>query len=242
MSKITLSTLAVILAQIAFYQQIYAQEIIGLWEVKAVKVGDQEMTPVAKWTRINGDGSYTSGNGWLQNSEGTWDPESNDNTFLPKETKGIADNNGPFQVSFIGNDTMFWQRLEDGEHVQVRWERIEKLPKSTADEVAGLWSLMEVKRDDVSQLPVDHASNKSYKFNRWDRIYIEQTSEGESVTGYWHIDRHKPEITFISQDGTLPAQTWQVTVSENDTLELTGISDNNRDMHYMYKRIDQFPE
>ena len=35
-------------------------------------MGEMELTPIAKWTQINSDGSYESGNGWLKNSEGQW--------------------------------------------------------------------------------------------------------------------------------------------------------------------------
>ncbi len=41
----------------------YAQSVAGFWEIKEVKVGRKLMTPVARWTRINKDGSYQSGNG-----------------------------------------------------------------------------------------------------------------------------------------------------------------------------------
>lgn len=44
----------------------------GLWEVTKVIVGQEEMTPVAKWTQINKDGTFETGNGWLQNGNGTW--------------------------------------------------------------------------------------------------------------------------------------------------------------------------
>ena len=46
--------------------------ILGLWVVKKVKMGDQEMTPIARWMRFNKDSTQTSGNGWLQHSEGSW--------------------------------------------------------------------------------------------------------------------------------------------------------------------------
>ena len=48
-----------------------AQSITGLWGIDKVEVGIEELTPVAKWVRINENGTYQMGNGWLQNSEGT---------------------------------------------------------------------------------------------------------------------------------------------------------------------------
>ena len=50
----------------------YSQSMVGLWEVVEVSVGNKKMTPIAKWMRINKDNTYESGNGWTQNSIGTW--------------------------------------------------------------------------------------------------------------------------------------------------------------------------
>ena len=47
-------------------------KIEGLWEIEKVKVGDKEMTPIARWVRLNPDKSQKSGNGWFQHSIGTW--------------------------------------------------------------------------------------------------------------------------------------------------------------------------
>jgi hypothetical protein len=35
-------------------------------------MGNNEMTPIARWMRFNKDSTQTSGNGWLQHSEGSW--------------------------------------------------------------------------------------------------------------------------------------------------------------------------
>ena len=44
--------------------------IHGLWLVEKVEVGENSMTPVARWTKFNADRTQTSGNGWLQHSNG----------------------------------------------------------------------------------------------------------------------------------------------------------------------------
>ena len=80
-----------------FYSQlISAQSLVGLWEVKSVRVGSELMTPIAKWSMFNADGSYTSGNGWLQNSAGTWQLNEVDNSLSMNETHGLKDEFGAF--------------------------------------------------------------------------------------------------------------------------------------------------
>ena len=66
-----------------------AQEITGFWEFKKVDVGGKIKTPVAKWTKIENDHTYRSGNGWLQNSVGTWTYDDKARQFSATETNGI---------------------------------------------------------------------------------------------------------------------------------------------------------
>ena len=89
-------------------------QVEGLWEIRKVTVGDQTMTPLAKWTRINSNFIYQSGNGWLQNSEGNWSFDKSLIQFLPIEKDGIADEFGPFEVEIV-KDHMSWTRIEDGD-------------------------------------------------------------------------------------------------------------------------------
>jgi hypothetical protein len=100
---------------VLFGISVYAQ-VEGLWEINKVTVGDQTMTPLAKWTRINSDFTYQSGNGWLQNSEGNWTFDKSLNQFLPIEKNGIVDDFGPFEVEII-KDHMTWTRIEAGDEV-----------------------------------------------------------------------------------------------------------------------------
>lgn len=84
-----------------------AQEIIGFWEIKNVMVGEKDMTPVAKWTKINKDQTYQSGNDWLQHSRGKWIYDIKTKQFLPKEKFGIEDEYGAFTVNFL-DGRMVW--------------------------------------------------------------------------------------------------------------------------------------
>lgn len=217
-----------------------AQSVVGFWEITNVKVGDQTMTPGAKWTRINKDGTYQSGNGWQQNSEGTWKFDSQSKTFLPNETNGIKEPYGAFLVSFNGKN-MMWQREEDGMLVTVSLKPIEKMPKSTADEIVGLWDLTDAIQDKQSIKEQFDPDEKFYIFIRWDKIYVKRTSEGDRETGYWFINAHQPELTFLSHNSNKKPESWKVTVS-NSELILNGISDSNKRKVLRFQRINEFPE
>ena len=215
-----------------------AQDIIGLWEVTKVQVGGQAMTPVSKWTRINKNGSYQSGNGWLQNAEGTWTYDNN--LFSPKETNGIKDEYGPFTVEFE-DDSMTWLREEEGMIVTVSLKKIIKIPKATADHLVGLWDLTAITKEGKSALETFDPDNTYNLFIRWDRMYMERTSKDKRSSGYWHIHGHKPEVTLLSHDKNRPVETWQVVVSQS-ALKMTGISETNKGVEMNFKRLDEFPK
>ena len=149
--KIIHLVLLVVCSAITWVAQ--AQEILGLWEIKNVSVGEEAMNPVAKWTRINPDGTYQSGNGWLQNSSGTWTFNEISMEFLPVEDFGIKEDFGAFIVSFSGGK-MLWERHEKGMTVLVILEKIQQLPKSTADWITGLWDLTEAIQSGKTLLPL----------------------------------------------------------------------------------------
>ena len=216
------------------------QQITGLWEIKEVMVGTHNLTPVAKWTRINENHTFQSGNGWLQNSEGTWTFEEDRNLYSAVDPLGIKDEFGPFSVTFREN-SMIWEREEEGQKVVVSLEKTNEIPMSTADLLQGLWELRLVSENGKNITGSFDPSDKFYLFIRWDRIYVERNAEGERSTGYWHINGHRPELTFLShREGTIP-ETWTVKVSETKLI-LTGISDSNSELEMELMRIHQFPE
>ncbi len=71
-----------ILFSFFIFDKINAQ-LEGLWEVKRVTVGEEVMTPVAKWFDLK-DGRVYSGNGGLRNTLGTYtfDPQIQSILFL----------------------------------------------------------------------------------------------------------------------------------------------------------------
>ena len=218
----------------------YSQQIIGFWEVKEVKVGSEIKTPVAKWTRINNDGTFQSGNGWLQNSEGTWEYDKKSETYLAVETNGIKDEFGAFKVSFSGKQ-MVWHRNEEDMQVVVILEKVSKMPKSTADQLVGLWDLVKMTKDGANETALFDPENKHYVFIRWDRIFVERTPDGKRATGYWHINGHRPEVTMLSHDENKQPQKWTVEVNDAE-LKMTRISDDKSSVQLTYKRISEFPK
>ena len=229
-----------LLIAVTLYQSCHAQTVIGFWEVTEVTVGKEVKTPVAKWTKINLDGSYQSGNGWLQNSEGTWNFENSTRSYTPAETNGIIDPYGPFKVSFK-NQNMIWEREEDGSPVIVTLRKAAALPRSTADKLVGVWDLANLTKNNSSEIEEYDPDDKHYIFIRWDRIYVERTPTGSRATGFWHIDGHKPEVTFISHDESQKHERWHVEVKDQE-LKMTGISETNKNVEKVYRRIKDFPK
>lgn len=220
--------------------QTHAQQaVVGFWEVTEVKVGDQIMTPVAKWIRINDNGIFQSGNGWLQHSEGTWLFDEKYNHFEILDPNAFEDEYGPFSISFEA-EKMFWMRMEEGMPVTVTLEPIDKLPKSTADNLVGLWDLIAAEKEGTSIVETYDPEDKRNIFIRWDRIYVEWNAEGNRETGYWHIHGHKPEITLFSHQKGKDAESWEVSF-ERDNLILQGISDGNKSLKLSFKRVNKFP-
>lgn len=94
-----------------------SNRIEGLWVVEEVAVGEQEMTPNARWMRFNADSTQQSGNGWLQHSYGTWSMNEKTGELSVENVNGLDDPYGAFDVS-VGKDTMFWSRQEEGQQVE----------------------------------------------------------------------------------------------------------------------------
>lgn len=218
----------------------YAQQgkLVGLWEMTRVLVGDEVMTPVAKWTKINTDGTFKSGNGWLQNSYGSWQYDADTKIFTSFDSLGIKDKYEGFTV-FFNKDTMVWEREEDGNKVRVTLKPIQQLPMAPADYLTGLWELESTTKEGQQFVPESDKAKQARIFIRWDRIYVSFDKEGKKSTGYWHINGHRPELTLLPhQDGAKP-ESWRVEVNK-DELTMSGISEGNREFTRKYVRRHSF--
>lgn len=226
------------LVLLSFHTYAQKEDVIGFWGVEKVAVGEENMTPVAKWFRINTDGSYQAGNGWLQNGQGSWQYDAENNLYSPKVDLDVANEFGGFTVSFAYGK-MLWEREEEGMPVKVTLVPIETLPMSPADYLEGIWDLVEITENAQSILAAFDGEDKHKLFIRWDRVYINFSPEGKKLTGYWHIHGHRPEITLLPhQEGGTP-ESWKIEVNDKELL-MSGISDSNRSIKRKYRRRNTF--
>lgn len=200
-------------------------QVEGLWLVESVSMGEQSMTPVAKWTRINPDQSYQSGNGWLQNSAGTWAFDKSRSTFLPIASVGQEDPFGPFSVNFQAGK-MVWVRMEEEAEVKVVWKPIDVLPKAPADKLIGLWK-------------VENGNDDETLFLRWDKIYV-RTVNGQRSTGYWFMNAHRPELELIPHGEYSASRKWMVSF-EGEEMRWKGNGPENDEVESSFSRLRAFP-
>lgn len=229
-----------ILIHLILIQQVsHSQNLTGMWLVEKVQVGDEQMTPVSKWFEFHEDGTYESGNGWLQNTIGTWSYDQEAQEFSATNKLGIKDEGEPFKIE-VSDETMVWSRLEEGSNVKIHLQQIQSIPPSYTDLLPGLWKLTE---SSLPSEPITSGSLASLKhiFIRWDRIYRATDQDKNSKTGYWHVNGHRPELTLLPHQADTPAESWRIQVSEKE-LELTGISDSNKDLVKKFARIHEFPK
>lgn len=218
----------------------YSQKdsLIGFWEIEKVAVGSKNMTPVAKWTKINSDGTFQSGNGWLQNAKGKWNYNASDKTYSATDPLDVYDEYGGFSVLFA-QKKMYWERIEDGMKIKVTLRPIEELPAAPADYLEGIWDLVEITENDKSVLSTFDPQNNHKLFIRWDRIYINFSSNSSKSTGYWHIHGHKSEITFLPHQQGKKSESWKIDINEKELI-MNGISENNRTIQRKYVRKNTF--
>lgn len=219
--------------------QIYAQNVdhlTGIWVVEKVKVGGKEMSPDAKWTRLNVDFTQESGNGWFQHSYGGWSFDENTNELTISTTNGVLDPYGSFNVT-IENDIMNWKRIEDGMNVLVSLKRSNALPTAFRDKLLGLWGMQNSTGD--SELFTGNNSGDSYLFIRWDGKYV--IGEGkEKQYGVYNIHAHKPQVEFIPYGKNKERSFWMIGY-EDESLELTLVN-STEVVTRKFIRINEFPE
>lgn len=187
-----------------------AQAPIGLWSVTEVKVGEEVMTPTAKWFFIHGDHGLTAGNGYLTNQTGSWAWQADTQTLLFANEQGEQDPAGPFQVS-VSDDHMTWQREEEGLAVTVQLQHVAEKPLAPWDRLVGLWQVVQPEDEDGADRI----------FLRWDRRYINRGFANGGNAGVWHFHAHRPELRLLSDQGDEHDSRWQVTFPEPDLMTWT---------------------
>lgn len=178
--------------------------VVGLWEVQLVTVGEESMTPVARWFEFRADGSQVSGNGWLQNGIGTWQYDAASSKLLTLDEAGQADEFGAFKIAFDQENHMTWERMEEGMRVKVTLTRIEQKPKGPWDKIVGGWECYQLESGaSESELTIQSGAKRFSYFFRWDKRYRKFDAQGRRIeTGIWHIEAHDPWMWLIPDDGS----------------------------------------
>jgi len=171
-------------------------QFTGLWQVEKVTVGNNAMTPVAKWFLFTDDLKSYSGNGGIQNSKGTYSFDKKKSEFLFYDSSGIADEFGPFTVEFYPSK-MTWTRSENGENVEVFLLQTDEKPEAPWDKITGNWLL------------ASDESKSIYFF--WDGGYRARNGLlGENQFGIWQINGHRPELKLASDQGDKNDSSWDI--------------------------------
>lgn len=224
-----------LLLMLLYTPLIYGQEtdsaLIGLWEVKSVQVGTEEMTPLAKWFEFEIDGTQSGGNGWVQNSIGTWKFEKGALSVLT--TNGVDDPFGPFEVTFV-DDLMKWRRMEEGMDVVVVLDRIERVPVSYADKMIGLWVIDGLEIEE-GELNVPCQKGDKF-FLRMDKRYSLHLKGGRKG-GVWHTHGHRPFVRLLSDEGDAYDSSWNVSF-END--QMIWVNGSELAAKIFFKRVHEF--
>lgn len=212
--------------------------IEGLWLVERVKVGDQEMTPNARWTRFNADYTQQSGNGWFQHSYGTWtlNPETNELSVVNEN--GLKDPAEPFKVTLEKN-RMMWTRNEDGQNVEVTLKRTDTLPATYGNKLLGLWKLEEVVGNGVYFGEEEAKGGNASIFFRWDGRFVIRSGKGR-INGVYNVHGHRPEVELIPYGDKLNRDFWAIDFND-DTITLKLLNSENT-VERKFIRIHEFPE
>jgi len=110
-----------------------------------------------------------------------------------KENNDIKDEFGSFRVTFE-NEEMIWEREEEGMLVKVVLKPITVLPKAPADEIKGLWDVVNVQKDGTNITNQYDPNSKRYLFIRWDNSFQDNLGPNGKLLGFWQINAHKPII------------------------------------------------
>ena len=210
--------------------------INGLWVVKKVKMGNQEMTPIARWMKFNADSTQTSGNGWLQHSVGSWSYKIDSKLLKVENFNGVVDDfNDPFKVDF-SDKNMIWKRKEGDFDVTITLEKINKIPTSEANKLYGLWKFESIfengKEISVSLNP----SKKAMLFLRWDNTYELRNYPVGELYGIFKTHAHRLQIDMVSYSKIPKYQFYEFKLEGNNLLLNSTISDKQIKL----TRINQF--
>jgi len=210
--------------------------ILGLWVVKKVKMGDQEMTPIARWMKFNADSTQTSGNGWLQHSVGSWYYKIDSKLLKVENFNGVVDEfNDPFKVNF-SNKNMIWKRKEGDFDVTITLEKINEIPTSEANKLYGLWKLDTIFENGKEISDSLNPSKKAMLFLRWDNTYELRNYPRGELYGIFKTHAHRHQIDMVSYSKIPKFQFYEFKFDGNNLL----LNSTNSDKQLNLYRIHQF--
>lgn len=207
--------------------------IEGLWLVEKVQVGEDSMTPIARWVKFSQDHTQTSGNGWLQHSSGTWSLEGDQLEVV--DTNGIKDTDGALTLTLNG-DTMQWKRVEGDQNVTISLKKVDKIPQSEGNKLIGLWKLTQASDNGNDITAIVNPDHKAMMHLRWDNMYVQHNMPQGKVYGIYRIHAHKPEIQLVNYGNPSQFSFWNFTL-EGQKLKLIS-TDQKSEM--IFERIHQF--
>lgn len=235
LSRLCFVFIVIIVAQI----ELFSQNIVGIWSVEEVRVGNKVRTPEARWFEFKADSTQSSGNGWRQHSIGTYYFDEESDTLRVENTNGYKDEYEAFNVRISGNE-MTWDRVEDERFVTVTLSRIAEIPTSTADSLFGVWKLETALSDSDTVTSSLDPEGKRYLYFRWDGTYIEQNTNEGRHAGIFRADAHRPRVELVEYKEETRVEWWGYRF-ENDLLVLN-LLDEHPKQTLIYRRIHYFPE
>lgn len=212
--------------------------IEGLWLVQSVKMGDEVMTPNARWMEFHADGTQQSGNGKLAHSYGTWSLDSHSRELTIQDQNGLHDPFGPFVIS-LKDGKMTWQRMEEGQEVKVTLVRTDRLPETYGDQLVGLWKLDKAVGDGKYFTESDITAGNVFLFLRWDRRFVMGTPRGR-INGVYNVHGHRPELELIPYGEGVNRDFWKLEL-DRDSFTMRKLNTDSL-VTRKFSRIHEFPE
>ena len=189
--------------------------LTGYWKVETVTVGQDNMTPVAKWFHLGPTGDLQGGNGGNINLFGTWQSSAGADLLFTNQ-QGEADPAGPFAVEWNGPELIL-QREEEGQAIKVILEAFEPTdwPMAPWDRITGAWQV--VGQDQMSE---NETVDYNTAFFRWDnQVLFNRGNDGVRVwTALWRINAHRPQLELARRGGDSSIISWNIEFKDEQMI------------------------
>lgn len=184
----------------------------GYWSVTLVTVGENTMTPVSKWFHLGENGDLQGGNGGNINLLGSWQI-LDEGGLLFTTAAGVEDPAGSFAMKIEG-EKMTWERMEEGQLVQVSLSTFDPANWPTApwDNISGLWTF-----DPENSTLITRAYSFKTAFFRWDNLVLFnwQQEGGDNWSALWRINAHRPTLEIAPNEECATRESWEISFSDN---------------------------